>query len=259
MSAVLQAPRRAMLTLALLPSLALAQQPPANGTEVLERMRQTYVNSWYPTLTFSQQTTMNRNGATTVQTWYESLEFFQGGAKLRIDFDKPALGNGVLYSADSEWVMRNDTLAAVRAGGNAFIPLIENVYLQPVATTARQLAPWNIDMTRMTSGTYDGRPVWIVGATSPADTTSPQFWIDAGQLVLVRMNLRIAPNRPLVDVHLDELVQTGGGWLATRVTMYSNGIAVQTEQYADWKADVKLDPGLFAPATWGTAGHWVKP
>jgi len=43
------------------------------------------------------------------------------------------------------------------------------------------------------------------------------------------------------------------------VTMYSGGVAAQTEEYSGWKSRVKLDPGLFAPATWGTANHWVKP
>jgi hypothetical protein len=231
------------------------------ATDVLTRMHDKYARSWYKTLTFTQKTTMaGRNGgAPTEQTWYESLQFAApNGAWLRIDQGDLAAGNGRMYTADSSWGVRGGKAAAGDNNGNPFIPLIENVYLQPVAVTVQQLEPLHIDMSHVADVTWEGRPAWAVGATSPADTTSAQFWIDKDRLVVVRMMLLLVPNRPPYDIQLGNYVETGGGWLATKVTMLVNGTARQTEEYSGWKTNVKLDPKLFDVNAWLTATHWAK-
>ena len=62
-----------------------------------------------------------------------------------------------------------------------------------------------------------------------------------------------------IDIHLDNFVATGGGWLATKVAMLSGGVPQQIEEYSGWKTNVKLDRKLFDPATWATATHWAAP
>jgi len=232
---------------------------PATGMDVLARMHDRYARKWYPTLTFTQKTTRRgRDGNMTEQTWYESLQFEPAtGAWLRIDTGEPADGNGVLYTADSSWTIRAGKLSASDNNGNPFIPLIENVYLQPVAMTAKQLEPLKIDMNRVVDVSYDGRPAWAVGAMSATDTLSPQFWIDKERLVVVRAMLNFAAGRPPFDIHLDNYVETGGGWLATKVTMLAGGVPRQIEEYSGWKTNVALDRKLFDPATWSTARHWA--
>ena len=231
------------------------------GTDVLEQMHRKYDGKWFRTLTFTQKTTLaGRNGgAPTIQTWYESLQFdTPNGAFLRIDNGSIADGNGSLSTADSTWIVRAAKLSRADGSGNPFIPLIENVYLQPVERTAQQLAPLHIDLTRMTLGTWEGRPVYVVGVSAVTDSTSPQFWVDRDRLALVRMILNLRANSPPYDIQLGQLVETGGGWLATKVTMLQGGVARQTEEYSDWKTNVKLDRKLFDVTTWGTAIHWVK-
>lgn len=233
---------------------------PVTGADVLAKMRDKYAGTWYPTLTFTQKTTRRgRDGNMSDETWYESLQFEPAtGAWLRIDTGEPKNGNGVLYTADSSWTIRGGKATARDNNGNPFIPLIENVYLQPVAMTARQLEPLKIDMSRVVDVSYNGRPAWAVGAVSPTDTLSPQFWIDKDRLVAVRAILSLASNRPPFDIHLDNYVRTGGGWLATKVTMLAGGVPRQIEEYSGWKTNVKLDRKLFDPATWSTATHWKK-
>ena len=63
------------------------------------------------------------------------------------------------------------------------------------------------------------------------------------------------PNAPPLDIHLDGYVPIGSAWLATKVVMSTGGAPRQTEEYADWRANVDLSPGLFSPATWTTAAH----
>jgi hypothetical protein len=243
-----------------------AAAPPAQGAgqmtgvDVLTRMHDRYARKWYPTLTFTQETTRRgREGNMTEETWYESLQFEPAtGAWLRIDTGEPTNGNGVLYTADSSWTIRAGKVTGTNNDGNPFIPLIENVYLQPVAVTMKQLEPLKFDMSRVVNVRYDGRPAWAVGAASDSDTLSPQFWIDKDRLVVVRAMLSFTPNRPPFDIHLDNYVETGGGWLATKVTMLSGGVPRQIEEYSGWKTSVRLDRKLFAAATWSTAVHWKK-
>jgi outer membrane lipoprotein-sorting protein len=238
---------------------AAAQPSPKTGADVLQRMHDAYAGKWYKTLTFVQKTTIRRrDGTDTVNTWYESLRHTDAhGTQLRIDADLAA-GNGVLYTADSSWVVRAGKLVATRASGNEFLPLIEGVYVQPVARTVKELDSAKIDMSRVTRGEWKGRPAWIVGASSTADTTSTQFWVDVERNVVVRMLLSPSPNVPVLDIHLDGYVPLAGGWLATKIMMTEGGKPRQGEDYSDWKANVKLDDALFSVEKWGEAKHWAK-
>ncbi|MGE5101933.1 MAG: hypothetical protein ACM3SX_18265 [Deltaproteobacteria bacterium] len=233
---------------------------PKNGAEVLQRMHDAYAGKWYSTLTFTQKTTQfPPDKEPVVSTWHESLRYAAPvGAQLRIDIGDLAAGNGVLYTADSTWRVQGGKLVAARAGGNEFLPMIEGVYMQPVDRTIRELETTHVDMQRVTSGRWHDRPVWIVGIASPADTTSPQFWIDVDRNVVVRMILSPAPSSPVLDIRLEGYVELGGGWLATKIEMYSNGKPRQFEEYSDWKANVDLSPALFDVASWTTAPHWAK-
>ncbi|HSA55697.1 MAG TPA: hypothetical protein VLE53_08330 [Gemmatimonadaceae bacterium] len=230
---------------------------PRGGVEVLERMRAMYEGKWYRTLTFLQRTVFHRpDGSTSERLWLEAIS---GASLLRIDFDSVGSGEGLFFTADSSYTIRQGTVARVRAPGNPFLPLIMGVYLQPVAQTMRELAPHGVDLRRVHANTWKGRPVWVVGAGSPADTAASQFWIDAERLYLVRMLVRSAPTAPMLDVDVDGYVRAGGGWLGTRITMSSGGRPVQTEEYTAWNVDVALDPALFDVRSWNAGRHWYQP
>lgn len=241
-------------------ALALADSTPRTGRDVLRVMHDAYQGKWYRTLTFTQKTTVRRpDGKDTVTTWYESLRYSEPqGTVLRIDVGDPANGNGVLYTADTLIVMRGGKPATARSGGNALLPLIEGVYVQPVERTARELAATKVDLDRpIVNGSWEGRPVWIVGVSSAADTITPQFWVDVDRKVVVRAILIPAPTAPLMDMRLESVVPVGNGWLATRCEFYVAGVRQQAEEYQDWKADVQLAPGLFDVTTWTSAPHWA--
>jgi len=169
--------RRAFLGSILLATAATtigAQATPKTGAEVFQRMHDAYAGKWYRSLTFVQKTTQRRpNGTDTVTTWYERLCQVGPMTQLRIDTGDPSLGNGVLYTADSLWQMREGKLARTVAGGNEFLPLIEGVYFNPVQQTIAELSSTKVDMSRVTEGRYDNRRVWIIGATSAADGAEP--------------------------------------------------------------------------------------
>ena len=150
-------------------------------------MRAAYDGKWYHTLTFAQKTTqVRRDGSSNVATWHESLRHTPAGVQLRIDMGNLADGNGVLDTADLSWRVQKGSVTAVRADGNEFLPLIEGVYVQPVARTAAEIAHMHVDLSSVRSGTWRNRPVWVVGAKTASDTTSPQFWVDRDRNVVVR-------------------------------------------------------------------------
>ena len=250
----------AIASLVVLDAGTRAARPPATGREVLEAMQQAYAGRWYTTLTFVQRTTRkDAQGKDTVETWFESLRHTtSGGTELRIDRGKPSAGNGVLYTARRTRVFRGGALVADRDGGNALLPLIEGVYLQPVARTIEELTPTAVDWSRpVLEGQWEDRPVWIVGARSRDDVRSPQIWVDVERKVVARALLIPVPGAPFMDIRIGRFVSLGGGWLGTRCEFLVDGKLDQLEDYEDWKAGVELSPALFEVATFGTAAHWA--
>ena len=221
---------------------------PRSGREVLERMHAAYEGTWYRTLAFAQKTVrFTPAGERRVQSWREYLRWTpEHGTELRIDIGDPAAGTNVRYTADSSWRFTNGKLVAHDGNGNAFLPLIEGVYVQPVERTIVDLASTHVDLSKVSTQAWNGSSVWVVGALAASDTTSPQFWVDAEKKILVRMILSFGAGRPTADVRLDDYVAVPGGVLATRVTMLSKGSPMQTEEYADWRAGAPIPDSTFA-------------
>ena len=233
---------------------------PSSGREALEAMRAAHAGRWYTTLTFVQQTRKRGlDGKETVETWYESLRHTEAaGTQLRIDTGLPADGNGVLYTASETRTFRAGKQVATRQGGNALLPLIEGVYVQPLERTVGELAPTGVDLTRpVVIGRWEKRPVWILGATSPSDLRSPQVWVDIERKVVVRALLAPVPGAPRMDIRIGRMVPLAGGWLGTRCEFRVDGKLEQAEEYRDWKAGVELPDALFDPATFASAPHWA--
>ena len=249
--------------LVLLPGCAtsnptLSRTTPASGVELLQRMHDAYDGKWYKTLTFVQKTTLTRpNGVVDTSTWYEALK---SPDRLRIDFGDPAKGNGVLYTADSLYVVRGGKITRTVGSGNPFLPFVAGVYDQPVETTLRQLAPYHFDLSRIRADLWQGQPVYVVGAASSDDLDSPQFWIERDRLQPVRVLVKLspAPDAKPNDIRLEKYVPVGGGWLATHVAIMEGGVVRQAEDYSDWKGGVALPSDFFVAEKWSEVPHWFS-
>lgn len=238
--------------------MAVNMEPPKTGEELLARMHDAYQGKWFNTLTFTQKTTIRRpNGTDTVQTWFEAMK----GNRLRIDVGDPAQGNGSLSTPDSTYIIRGGKLVRAVPQGNPFIPFVGAMYLQPVSKTITDIKPLNFDLSKVRSDTYQGRQVWVVGSNGATDLDSPQFWVDAQRLIVLRMLLPIFPNAKAKaqDIQLNEYVSLGGGWLATQVRMMDADIPRQIEDYSGWKSGVELPDSFFRAETWTQDTHWTRP
>jgi outer membrane lipoprotein-sorting protein len=238
----------------LMAALAYVASTAPTGQQIVQSMHDKYAGKWFKTLTFVQTTTRRDTaGKETVTTWYESAKL---PGRLRIDFGKPTEGNGALYTHDSTYRIAKGALKSADAGGNPLIPTLFDVYVVPVSRTVDDLQnTLKIDLSKVNESTWDGRPVYVVGADLGNERT-PQLWIDKERLVVLRQ-IFAANDTLFIDSHLKNYQKVGNSWVAPRCEFYINGKLIQSEDYNEIKADVPLSDDLFRPATWSSAPHWA--
>jgi hypothetical protein len=221
-----------------------------DAESLIRAMHGRYEGRWYRTLSFSQKTTRTPPGRPAVEdTW---LEWGAMPGRLRIEFVNQ--GGGAIYANDSSYVFGRDGQVTARRGErNDLMTLGFDVYAQAPEITLAQLREAGFSMAPVRTDSWQGRPVYVVGAAA-GDTTTKQFWIDAERLVFVRM-LDPVPNRPglVQDIRFNKYQPLGGGWIAPEVEIVVQGQRVFHEAYSDIRHDIPLDPSLFDPARWSSA------
>ncbi|HEU4829996.1 MAG TPA: hypothetical protein VFT04_12445 [Gemmatimonadales bacterium] len=228
------------------------RRAPTSGEELLEQMHATYSGTWYRTLTFVQRTSFPNRPA---ETWYEAGAI---PGKLRIDIAPIDSMNATMYVGDSAYTFRRGRLVNSRKDRNLLMTLGFDVYGQPPATTAAQVAEQGVDLSRIQQGTWQGRPVWIVGAAA-GDTTSSQFWVDAERMLFVRLIQKVTGQNnqgAMLDVEFNKYQRLSGGWIAPEVVIRINGREIMREEYRDMRADVDLPPDLYTTTEYRRPG-WV--
>ena len=229
---------------------------PVNGSDVVQAMHDRYAPVWYKTLSFSQTTTVTLpNGGTLVQQWLEAGKF---PGRLRIDTDT-AGHSGVIYSGDSVYRFVNGKLADSRPDRNELLILGFDVYTQSPTQSVEVLRARGIDMSKLSHATWEGRPVFVVGAMG-GDTTSKQFWIDAERLLFVRLletvNTANGPRR--LEYRFLKYVPHGNAWVSEEVLGLRDGKPSLHEVYANVQVDVPLDDATFDPTQYATFVPWYR-
>lgn len=234
------------------PAASVVAQTPRTGEALIEQMHARYAGKWYRTLTFTQRTV--RPGRPD-QTWYEAAMI---PGRLRIDFAPVDSGNASLYVGDSVYGFRRGQPRAPRADRNLLMTLGFDVYGQPAATTVSQLRAEGIDLAKIRSDTWQGKPAWVVGAAQ-GDSVSNQFWVEKGRLLFVRLIQQVPSQtgKALLEAEFNQYQPLGGGWIAVNVIAKIDGKPIQEESYSDVKADVVLPDSLYDTRAYGRPA-WVK-
>jgi hypothetical protein len=229
---------------------ALMDPPPRTGEEVVERMHRRYDGKWYRTLTFIQKTTLP-NGIE--ETWYEALT---APGLLRIDVAPLDSMNTMIFRNDSVYDFRGGKLHRAKAMVHPLLVLGFDIYVQPVPVTVRKLRELEFDLSRLHQTTWQGRPVYVVGAES-GDSTSPQFWIDQERLYFVR-SLEPSRKHPgtMLDTRFEKYRPMGEAWLEMEVLFLAGGEVKMREEYTDPRIGVELDPALYETRRW-TPPTWI--
>lgn len=238
-----------MLHHLLLASAILASPP--DGRQIIKAMHDRYADTWYRTLSFIQKNTATRPDGTKERSVWREYAAIPG--KLRIEFEPVDSGSGALYVNDSQFVFRADTLASATAFVHPLMVLGFDVYLDPVERTVRRLEQSKFDLATVHEDTWEGRPVWVVGAKA-GDLRRRQFWIDRERLVFVRL---LEPGQRdttrTSDIRFNKYKQVGRAWISVEVAFLVDGQERFLEEYTDVKTDVPLSAALFDPRQWKKA------
>ncbi len=226
-----------------------------DGTDLLRGMHDRYAKSWYQTLTFDQKsTTYNADGSTKVETWHEAALI---PGKLRIDIGNPADNNGFLLVDGTVTSFQAGKEAGSRPFINMLLVLGFDVYRQPPEATASVIKGEGYDLTRIHEETWEGRPVYVVGADK-GDLKKKQFWVDKNRMLFVRV---LEPERQdatkFQDIRFEDYQPLADVWLAERVEVYVDEKKVFSEEYSNVQANPKLDAGTFDPKQFTTT-HWER-
>jgi len=224
-----------------------------SSSELIQAMHNRYAKSWYKTATFVQKTTnYNADGTSKAAIWYEAMSL---PGKLRIDFDPVSDGNGILFVSDSMHRFQQGELKQTQDLVHPLMVLGFDVYAQPVELTLDKLKKLGIDLSQFREDTWQGRPVYVVGAKS-GDLHTMQFWIDKERLYFVRMIQPAGADKSHTqETQFNKYQKLKGGWMSPEVVFLIDGKLRTTEEYSEIRGDVGLDPKLFDPSNWRTA-HW---
>jgi hypothetical protein len=223
-----------------LTAVPLRAQAPRTGAELISRMHDRYDGKWYRSLTFTQRTV--RPGRPDA-TWYEAAII---PGRLRIDVAPLDSANAFMFLGDSVYVYQDGKPQPPRRDRNLLMTLGFDVYGQPPATTIEQLKEEGIDLSRVRTGTWQGRPVWIVGAAE-GDSVSNQFWVDQGRLLFVRLIQQVSRQggKAMLEAQFNQYRPLAGGWIAMNVIAKMDGKPLQEEDYSDVRANTPLPDSLY--------------
>src|SRR5262245_59932882 len=187
----------------------------SNTNDLITAMQQKYGKSWYKTATFVQETTnIQPDGTSKVETWYEAMSV---PGSLRIDFTPTSAGNGILFTDGKIYVFKDGKVDTTRAFNHPLLVLGFDIYRSPATEVTAKLQELKFDLTQFREDTWQGRPVYVVGAKA-GDLHSPQFWIDQKNVYFLRM-LRPAgkDGTQTQETQFNNYQKLGGGWMSPEV------------------------------------------
>ncbi len=235
-----------VLLLGLIP---FTQRPITTPQELLAAMRARYESKWYRTLRFVQYNTEHHPDGTVARSVWR--EWIQSG-KMRIEFQPADSGNGILFTNDSLYDIRHDSVARARPFVYPLLALGFDVYIEPLERTTAHLqqAPRVFDLAILSEGTWNGRPVWIVGARA-GDLHSRQFWVDKERLVFVRM-LEPSPRdaSKTAESRFNKYEPRDGAWVFAEEESLVDGQQQSLAQFQDIETNITIPAASWDARQW---------
>lgn len=222
--------------------------PPATVAEVVEAMIERYEGLWYRDFTFVQTVTYyDGDGAETrTETWYESLKI---PGRLRIDVAPLGEGRTILYSHDVLYRFRGGEPESSNPSVHPLLLMGFDVCFMALEEVLAKLEGLGVALDRMHRTSWQGRPVWVLGAEA-GDETSHQCWIDEERLVFVRQLNGGS------EVQFNRYERMGRAWVAPEVVFINDGRITMLEEYYDMSIERELDDSAFL-ADGGVRPSWI--
>lgn len=220
-----------------------------DGQSLVSAMRQKYSGQWFKTLSLIDNNILYGARGETKNQWRQHVAV---PGKLRIDYLPLSQRGGVLFDGSRVHTFDNGRAIDTRPGINAQLLLTADVYTLPGERATQLLDSLGFDLSKLRRDTWEGQPVYVVGAAA-GDTTTSQFWVDSARLVTVRMiQKEHRGTRDIVtDARFGKFADFGGYPVATEVVQYRDGRLVFREQYTDIKVNEPIPDAMFDPTKWG--------
>ena len=220
-----------------------------SATDLLKAMHDRYDGKYVRTMSFLQNnTSYTTTGQERKSQWYEHIEI---PGKLRIAFLPATQKSGLVQVDDRVATFDNGIRVDFRPSINPLLLLTADVYVAPMANVMRGLDSLHVDTEIIRSDTWQGDPVYVIGAKA-GDTTSNQFWVDKDNLRLVRFIQRAtAGQRTIVsDTRVQNYKEIEGFDIPTEFLVIRNGRPFWREEYADVRINDEFPEGTFDLARW---------
>jgi hypothetical protein len=237
------------------PATKPAASRPASSVRVtsssglIKAMHDRYDGKYLKTMSFLQNNTAyTTTGQEQKSQWYEHIEI---PGKLRIAFLPASQKSGLVQVNDRVASFDNGIRVDFRPSVNPLLLLTADVYVAPVAAIIRGLDTLHVDDSIIRDDSWDGQPVYVVGAKA-GDTTSNQLWVDRDQLRLVRFiqSQKVGERTTVSDTRVQGYKEIGGFDVPTEFLLIRNGRPVWREEYADVRINTDFPPGTFDQARW---------
>lgn len=202
-----------------------------------------YHGKWHSNLSFNQTTERYRNDSLVkTQTWYEHILYPD---KLRIDFDSLKSGNGIIFRADSTYVINNRKLVRSLKNENELIFFLGGMYFVPFDEILTHFKNLHYDLTKFHTDTWKGKPVYVIGADK-TDEKVNQLWIDQEKLLAVRFIKYEGGSKE--EGTMEGQIPLKGAWSEMFCKFWVNDHILQVETYHDVVAGGRVDKSMFEPS-----------
>ena len=154
----------------------------SSAADVLERAASAHPAA-PATASFTQASTVTLSSGNITQ---RQRVIVQAPGRMRVD-NLPLSGRtGAIYLSQRAITFARGRRVAASNERNPLLLLGFGIYRLPAAEAQAALQAMGIAGAVVHEGTFDGSPVWIIGA-SPGDTTTNQLWVHATAWVPVRL------------------------------------------------------------------------
>jgi hypothetical protein len=218
----------------------------ASGADIIKQMHRRYENKWYERFTFKQRAVFyNQNKPVKTQIWYEAAHM---PGRLIIKYDSLSSANGLLFNRDSVFIFKDSLSMTAKPYIHEVLLVGFDVYFLSPEETIERLQKSGFDLRKIHSRIWKGRPTWIIGALS-GDSVSNQFWVDAGELYLVKLvkQKQIEGKNGIELIELEKYKKINGHKVATQLSFYRNNQLYLKEEYFDIQFPKQFTEGLFEP------------
>jgi len=231
------------------PSVKPASARLTSGGAVVKSMHDLYGGKYLKTMSVLQNNTAyTTSGQEQYSQWYEHMEI---PGRLRIAFLPATQRSGLVQVDDNVATFDNGIRADFRPSINPLLLLTADVYAAPLATIMRGLDSVGVDPAVLHLDTWEGHPVYVVGAKA-GDSTANQMWVDADRMILLRFIQRgKSAERPVIsDFRVLSYKEIQGYQVPTEFLVIRNGRPAWREEYANIRVNEELPAGTFDQALW---------